>query len=592
MMDKQSWIDEKIGQMSIEQKIGQLLVFGFAGPIITPDVRQYLKKYFIGGLRITQGCRTITMAHAIKIGEEPEEWVKRATIYPSNLNKDYAYIGSPTRCSAKEYTEVLNELRKVAFENNNGLGLHFTIDQEGNTAELLSGQRLFPAQMGIAATKDYDLAYRIGLCIAGQLRSVGVNMIHSPLLDVNTNPKNPECGPRAFSDDPDLVIKFGLQMVKAFNESNLISTGKHFPGRGESEVDSHFELPVCDLDRKTLYNSHIKPYKYLIDGGLPAIMIGHSIYPSLDTKREPSSVSDAIIKGILREELGFQGVITTDNLMMAGLAKRYDMPEAALRTIIAGCDLVLLRDESPLRMKIIEHLYNAYSEKRLTEKRIDESLIRILSMRWDMGLSQNGGVVDSQFSESFMTDNNIEITAIEAAQKSTVVLRNDINLLPIKKNYTVLLVEQIHMVQAESNNMYSHPGLLWEEMLKISDNVFCVEIPFFPSLEDVDRVVRRVKEADIIVMTNYFHQKKGKAISSFIRQIMAMNKKVIVVTDNPFTFGAPDDFPTVIVTFCPGGRENLSVVAQILYGVFKSSATLPLSCKSIEDSEYSGILIK
>lgn len=574
-MEKNRWIDNKIGQMNIEQKVGQMMVFGFCGTVITPDVIEMITKYHVGGLRITQGCRVITMAHAVRMGTEPEAWIEREIYYPEGANKDYAHVNGAAKCTAKEYAMVLNRLRDYALDRKSSVGLHFTMDQEGNVAELLSGQRLFPDQMGVAASGNPDLAYRIAKSLAKQVRAVGVNMLHSPVLDVNTNQNNPEIGPRSYGSNPEVVEKFGLEMLRAFNEHSLIATAKHFPGRGESDVDSHFELPVVNINRKTLMDVHIAPYKALIDAGLPSVMIGHSIYPALDSSDVPSSTSERIIQGILREQLNFKGVITTDNIMMAGIMKKYSIQEAVVLAIIAGCDLILFRDESPLRIKIIEHVMDSIKSGRISEKIIDDAVTRILAMRWDMGITGNGGKVDPEMAEEPIQDIQTNKVANEAAEKCTILLRNEQEILPLSTNKRVLLVEQIHTIHSESNNLYSHPGLLWEQMCKYSDNVMSVEIPFFPTEADCERVLKRISEAEVIVMTNYYHQKMGKGITEFIKSILMYRKPVIVVANNPFKFCIADEFESVIVTFCAGGKENLDAVAKAIFGKIKLTAKLP-----------------
>lgn len=570
---KEKWVDGLLGKMNLEQKVGQLMVFGMCGTVITPDIVELITKYHIGGLRISQGCRIITMGHAVKMGQEPEEWVKRAIYYPEGNNKDYAYVQNAPKCSASEYADVLNRLRDYSLDRDLGIGLHFTIDQEGNNAELLSGQRLFPDQLGVKSSSDPELAYRIALCIGMQARALGVNMIHSPVLDVNTNPKNPEAGPRSYGCNPEDVVKYGVEALRGFQESGLIATGKHFPGRGESEVDSHFELPVVNIDANILRKVHIYPYIKMIEAGLPAIMIGHSIYPTLDPSQEPSSVSKYIINILLRQELGFEGIITTDNLMMAGLMKKYDICEASVLAIKAGCDLILFRDESPLRIRLVNEVVEAVKTGRLSEKRIEQSVARILAMRWDMGISQNGGKVNASKAQEPINSPFVMKTATEAAQKCTIVLRDKFKMLPLKSNKRVLLIEQIHIVHSESNNMYSHPSLLWEQLCGMSDNVYSVEIPFFPEESDCQRIKRRLNECDLIVMTNYFHPKRGKAISELVREVKKCGKPVIVITNNPFEFGAPPDFETVLVSFCPGGKENMRALAEILYGKLRPTAT-------------------
>lgn len=570
-MTKEKWVNELLGRMNLEQKVGQLMVFGFCGSVITPDIVDMIQKYHIGGFRISQKFRCLSiMQHDVKPGTPVDDSTARSIIPPQGNMIDYAYTKNAVHTTPREYAQVLNRLRDYALERPLGVPLHFTIDQEGNASDdMLSGQHLFPHPMGLAASGDPEIAYKAAVSIARQVRALGVNMIHSPTLDVNTNPKNPEIGSRAYGSHPDVVAQYALQTLKGFQENKLMATGKHFPGRGESEADAHWGLPVVNLNLKQLLDTHMYPYKKLIAAGLPAIMIAHSCYPALGIVDKPAGMSKELIDTWLRGEFGFKGVITTDSMTMGGVLKKYEMSEAIIQMLLAGCDLILCREQTPLRIKVLENVVAAVREGRLPEKRIDESVERILKMRWDMGLADNGGKVDVEQAETPIHDSYVVHAAQEAAEKSTVLLRDEQSLLPLGKEQNVLLIEQIFPTHEFANNMYSHPGLLWEEMCALSSHVGSVEIPYVPAEQDRQRALRRVEEADVIVMTNYYYHKNASASSEFVREVQKSGKPVIVVTNTPYEMGAPADFPTVITSFNPGGRECLSAVAKTIFGELK-----------------------
>lgn len=572
-MDKQQWTDKLLGSMTLEQKVGQLLVLGFSGPSITPDIAELVRKYHIGGFRVTQAFRYMTLLNDIKPGEAMDGTTARSLCYPTGLNRDCC-SKLAVGCTPAEYAAALNELRSMAMEAG-GVPLHFTIDQEGSASDdLVSGQRLFPHPMGIAATGDPALGYRIGKAVALQARELGVNMIHSPTLDVNTNPRNPEIGTRAYSDKQEEVTRFALETLKAFSGEKLIATGKHFPGRGESEADAHWGLPTVHLSKRELLEKHVAPYKALIAAGLPAIMMAHTSYPALGVPEGlPAGMSEPLIRDFLRGELGFQGVITTDNMMMGGILKKFEMTDAIVKMLQAGCDLILCRDESPIRIKIHGRICEAVRSGELSEKALDEKVQRILSLRYDMGLSENGGLVDAEKAGGAVRSAFVNDTAKEAADRSTLLQRDREGLLPLSPDKKILLVEQIFPTQDRSNNVYSHPGLLWEELSRYFDKVGCVEIPNTPAEHDYDRVRRRIEEADIVISTNYYYHKTGAAISGFIREVAA-RKPVIVVSNTPYAFGAPEDFGTVITSFNPGGRECMNSVARMIFGKLIPTAKL------------------
>ena len=442
------WVDQLLGRMTLEQKIGQMLVFGFCGPVITPDIVELIKKYHLGGIRISQKFRMMTLANDVKPGTEPDENFKRSLHYPLGLNRDYAYVHSPTSCTAGEYAQSLNQLRNYALDRPLGIGIHCVIDQEGSACDdLLSSQRLFPHAMGYVASGDTNLAYRSGLCIAKQARAIGANMIHSPVLDVNTNPLNPEIGTRAFSALTDEVIKYATEVMHGLKDGGLFTTGKHFPGRGESQTDAHWSLPSVDISKAQLYDQHIRPYTKLIEAGLDAVMLAHCCYPSLGVSDKPACVSPKIVRELLRDELGFDGIITTDNMMMGGILKKYEMSEAIIQAVAAGCDIILCRDESPLRFKIIDSLIKAVKSGRIKEFQIDESVQRILNMRWKMGLAENGGKVDPTKADTPFADPFVVKTANEAADKTVILLRpfNQFHIFISGTHFVASLIDKLNV---------------------------------------------------------------------------------------------------------------------------------------------------
>lgn len=573
------WVDDLMGRMSPEQKIGQLLVFAFSGTVITPDVVEMIGKYHLGGLRITQAFRGMNLYNDVKPGTEPGETVKRSLHLPEGLNRDFAYMKPAAYTSLPDYARTLNRLREVAMQRPLGIPIHFTIDQEGSGSDdLVFDVKLFPHPMGIAATGDPQIAYRVAKAIGRMARAVGANMIHSPVLDVNTNPMNPEVGTRAYADNPDTVTRFALESLRGFQECRLMATGKHFPGRGESVHDAHWGLPAVEIPREELFARHIAPYRPLIQAGLPCVMTAHCLYPALGVNDTPAGATAWVINDFLRGELGFQGVVTTDNMMMGGVLQKYELREAVLQYILAGNDLVLLRDESPIRIRICEYLRDALRSGRLPEARLDESVQRVLRLRWDMGLAENGGKVDPEAAATVGCNDAVcRDEARTIAQRSVLLLRDRQQVLPLARDRRVLLVEQVFPTHLAANTMDCHPGLLWDEMAKLGASVGSVEIQNTPTPADIARVRRRMREADVIVTTNYYYHKAAASITDLVREMMATGKPVIAVTNTPYAFAAPTDLPTVITLFNPGAREHMAAAAGIIYGTLKPTATCPVN---------------
>ncbi len=570
------WVDGLMGRLNLEQKVGQLMVFGFMGPVIHPHVVELITKYHVGGLRIAQKFHAGSDEWRVTVdGKQP--------LHPKDkpeLNTYYRPADLYTKrvsCTPQEYATILNQLRDLALGRKDGVGLHFAFDQEGEGADFLFSQRLFPFPMGIVASGDPELAYKIGLAAGKQARALGANMIHSPVLDVNTNPLNPEIGPRAYSDDPAVTAKFALQSLRGYAEAGIMTTGKHFPGRGASDQDAHYGLPVINMDCETFMRQHIAPFKALIDAGLPTIMAAFTAYPFFGSDEIPAATDRRIVTDLLRGELGFKGVVTTDNIQMKGLLQKYEMGEAVVRCLLAGCDLILCRAETPVTKHLIATVIEAVKSGRYSEKQLDESVRRILELRWKMGLAQNGGKVDATKAAAPFNDPFVAGVAQEAAEKSVVVLRNEQKVLPLKRETKVLLVEQIHHFHSFINDLYSHPGMLWEELRKRSDNVSLVLINEKFSENDKAVVHQRLKELDydVIVSTSYYNYRSHATMTGLLAEMKQYNKPIVIVSNTPYEkFGVPAGFPTGVVCFAPNGREELSVVVDILYGDKTATAKL------------------
>ncbi len=427
------WIDGLMGRLSLEQKVGQLMVFGFMGPVINPNMVELVTRYHVGGLRIAQkfhgGSSEYQATLAGKPPQHPKDKPDFNTYYrPADLNT------KRVSCTPEEYAETLNTLRDLALYRKDGISLHFAYDQEGEGADFLFQQRIFPYPMGLAASGDPELAYRVALASGRQARALGANMIHSPVLDVNTNPRNPEIGPRSYSDDPSVVAQYAIQSLRGYSEAGIITTGKHFPGRGESEQDAHFGLPVIRLDRATFMKQHVAAFKALIDAGLPTIMAAFTAYPCFGSEEIPAATDPRIITDLLRGEMGFKGVVTTDNIQMNGLLQKYEMGEAVIRCLLAGCDLILCRSESPVTGTSSPKSSRRSKRNGILKSMLDESVRRILTLRWNMGLAQNGGKVDASRAGQPFNDPFVAGVAREAAEKTVVLLRDERRTLPLTRD--------------------------------------------------------------------------------------------------------------------------------------------------------------
>ena len=289
MAGKKEFIEKLLNRMTVEEKVGGCITFEFCGTRVDSHVYDKILRHKCAGLRITPHIYT----------EEP--YGNRLLTSGEVIQRTSPYAG------LREYSEILNRIQEIALSRRLHIPLYFSSDQEGDYSQDVArgGVNLFPSQMGMTATGSDRLVFEAYRAIARQQRAVGIRMLHTPVLDVNIEPENPEICTRSFGDDPAVVSRMGKLLLQAFRKEGIIATGKHFPGRGNSKVDVHFKLDINPGTRRQLWKVDLAPYQALIDAGLPAVMTAHTIYPALDPKRRPASVSRAITHDLLRDQLGF-----------------------------------------------------------------------------------------------------------------------------------------------------------------------------------------------------------------------------------------------------------------------------------------------
>ncbi|RMH32809.1 MAG: beta-N-acetylhexosaminidase [Nitrospirae bacterium] len=263
------------------------------------------------------------------------------------------------------------------------------IDQEGGRVSRLPPSfTIFPSAASLGACQDPDLAYEAAATTAKELLAVGINMNMAPVLDVNTNPANPIIGDRAFGHHPDLVKAMGVATMTGLQDHGVIACGKHFPGHGETTADSHVELPTVTTSRARLDSVELSPFRDAIDRGIAALMTAHVRYMALDAER-PATLSPSIVTGLLRETLGFTGVIVTDDLEMQGVLDCLLIEEASVLALNAGCDMLVICHDPARQSRAIEAVVRAVEEGRLSIDRIMASHARITALKQRFHLSRS-----------------------------------------------------------------------------------------------------------------------------------------------------------------------------------------------------------
>ncbi|MDD4753565.1 MAG: beta-N-acetylhexosaminidase [Desulfitobacteriaceae bacterium] len=344
-------LQDQLATMSLQEKIGQMVLVGLEGYENDAHSKDLIENYQVGGF----------------------------ILFKRNI-RDVGQV--------KELIYSLKESNAV-----NKAPLFLSIDEEGGTISRLPEKfASIPASGKIGEMNNPAISYQVGNIIGEELQLLGFNMDFAPVLDINSNPQNPVIGERAFGSQPDLVSRLGIQTMKGLKAKNIISVVKHFPGHGDTSVDSHIGLPRVNHTLERLQSFELLTFAEAINNDVDAIMIAHLLLPQIDPDN-PATLSRIVVTDLLREEMGFEGVVITDDLTMGAIAENYDLGKAAVKAIQAGSDVVLVCHDFAKQEIVIKALQKAAINGDLSEKRIDESVYRILMLKQKYALSEQTDLI-------------------------------------------------------------------------------------------------------------------------------------------------------------------------------------------------------
>ncbi|MBN2079136.1 MAG: hypothetical protein JW838_09225 [Spirochaetes bacterium] len=339
--------------LDLDGRIGQMLMVAIPGSAMNTEAEKILERYRPGGV--------ILFGYNLSKKEDNRKFI--AGLQDTSLR----HAGTP---------------------------LFVSIDQEGGrVVRVVSGVTQFPGNMAAGIADNTRLAYRWGRALGLQLRETGINMNLAPVLDVNNNPHNPVINTRSFGADPRLVAKLGAAYIRGLQDSRCIAVGKHFPGHGDTNQDSHLTLPVIRYGLDRLERVELVPFRKAVRSGVEGIMTAHIAFPEILGTNDPATVSPELLSVMLRGDLGFRGLVITDDMEMHAISRRQEMGEAAVRSVLAGADIILMSSHGATIGIIRDAMRRAVKEKRITPERINESVARIMEtkMRYDIASPVDGG---------------------------------------------------------------------------------------------------------------------------------------------------------------------------------------------------------
>lgn len=471
----------------------------------------------------------------------------------------------------EETAAMINELQKNA-----SIPLLVGADFENGIGMRIRGTNAFPHNMAIGAAGDEEFAYKIGKATAFESMLLGVNINFAPVADINNNPENPVINLRSFSEDKDVVTNYCLAYAEGSKEMRVIPTAKHFPGHGNTKIDSHKDLPVITGTKEYLMENEISPFKELIDEGIQAIMIGHLNVPAFEKDQKlPATLSYDIITKLLKEELGFKGLIITDALDMKAVTNYYSDEEAVVKAFAAGNDILLMPPNVKTGMKALNE---AIKSGRISEERLNESVRKILAAkRWaKIHLHRTRNL--NQIAKRILIPAHKEL-AKEIANASVTAVKMGKGIIPLAQSR----FDSPVVINITNRNNYT--DFIFSDLLKQNFiNTKSVFINARSKKNDYNQIMNEIERSDLIIIASYFTVRtNGNARMleddqiNLVKKILSLNKKIIFISfENPYVLSLFNEAKNYLCTFSDT-EVSQKAALDFLLGNIEANGKLPVS---------------
>jgi beta-N-acetylhexosaminidase len=539
------WTDSVLASMTLREKAAQIVWPSVYGDYVSGDspqwrrLTQYIQQDKVGGFTIS--------------------------------------VGSPIEVAAK--LNALQAMSKVPLlfgaDLESGAGFRARGGYFIPNAIDLGGAIVFPPEMAIGATRDTALAYAEGRLTALEGRALGIHIAYAPVLDVNNNPNNPVINTRSYGEDPELAARMGVAFIHGLQDHGMIATGKHFPGHGDTGVNSHLALPVVTVSRSRLDTVELVPFRAAVNAGVGAIMSFHGAMPALDSSNVPGTLSAKVLTGLLRGEMGFRGIIISDAMDMRGVLDTYGADEAVKRAIAAGIDVLIQPLDVP---KTIDAVVAGITEGRYTEARLDSSVRRVLETKRKLGLDQ-AKLVDLNALRFLVGDSSNTQVARTAAEKSITLVRDSLGQIPLLADSArALSITIARRADLSAGNAFNSE--LRQRLSKLRTEFVGTE----DATLNYPRLIAAADSADVTIVSSYVGQSwdattasAPEAFTNFVHALVQRGRKPIVVAfGNPYLL---QQLPWVSAYLVAWGGFPVSQVAaaRALVGASAISGHLPIS---------------
>ncbi|MEU3984134.1 glycoside hydrolase family 3 protein [Streptomyces sp. NPDC026672] len=546
-----------VSRMSLEEKVGQLFVMRVYGHSATdPDQAD------IDANLSEIGVRTAAeLVARYRVG---------GIIY---------FTWAHNTRDPRQIAALSNGIQRASLALPRGLPLLIATDQEhGIVCRIGRPATLFPGAMAVGAGGSPADARELGRLSGTELRAMGVNQDYSPDADVNVNPANPVIGVRSFGADPDAVAALVAAEVKGYQGARVAATAKHFPGHGDTAVDSHYGFPVITHTREQWEELDAAPFRAAIRAGIDSIMTAHIQFPALDGSGDPATLSEPILTGILRGELGYDGVVVTDSLGMEGVRTKYGDDRVPVLALKAGVDQLLNPPDLDTAWNAV---LTAVRGGELTEARLDESILRVLRLKDRLGLLDEPYVREDRVGRTVGTAAHLA-AADRIAERTTTLVVNEGGLLPLsRRTHRRLLV--VGADPASPSGTTGPPtGVLAAALTELGFTATALSTGTAPSAAVVASAVAAAQEADAVVVGTY-NVTAGSAQQSLVRQLLATGRPVVAVAvRNPYDVAQLPEVPGFLAAYSWTDVE-VRAAARVIAGRVSPRGRLPVPVQRADD---------
>src|SRR5690625_3635568 len=488
----------------------------------------------------------------------------------------------------------------------NDIPLMITIDQEGGLVTRLQTGTNMPGNMALGATRDAELTREVSKAIGDEIHSLGININFAPSVDVNSNYRNPVIGIRSFGSDADLVSEMGVSYIKGLQDAKVAGAAKHFPGPGDTETDSHFGLPVVEKSLEEFKAVDLKPFEAAVDAGVDMLMTAHIVVPALDDNKiktedgtemgTPATLSKNILTDLVRDDMGYDGIVITDSLNMEAISDNFTESEAVVETISAGADIALMPTiiRKPSDVSKLDAIYDALDEAVeegvIPQEQIDKSVRRVLTLKKDREIidSKDTRNLDEKINAALKTVGSETHKDIErrAAEKAVTLIKNEDETLPFKleDNTNVQILasdsERSNLMELQMNNIIEKHGM---ENVDVNQHVFDPE----ESLTNEDKAL--IDEADYVVMETMNLSDSSVYAPEVVNYSNETDANLAVMsTRNPYDMMYMEDVKANIAVYGSSGYDqtqqgeaalpiNIPMGINVIFGVANPGGKLPVS---------------